>query len=656
VDRPGILATEESAIPEAAATRTPATAINAPGSEKATLGGGTRGMAAVPSLRDMSQADAIAAATSQPHIIPKPEGGYVGAPDWVQSPADIAKMRADFDANVVQGVQGRDWYERARAFNTEVVGDKPIQASNEAEAQARFSPMAEVSSNTSFWLAARNAYESGYPAELIRDRAKAAGYNLSRDQFEAALTRGEVPEGSSLGLKTDPYRMNLDPNIPYAVTGVNDVWHMRAFGYRSPNEAGEMVPFDGTPSSQQHAFTDYETMLAVKRANDAGVGGFRDWTAARLQAAAWVSEKAQGLQQRFNLPWDEAMRRANSTYPDFALKSSVASSPHEQQPGAVTGLTEGNMTKEAFANAASWNDPITGGDRLLRDTGLLTPRSVPMTGAFEPAGGGIEYNPGMVGRSLIDRVPGTRDISPRTEAALTGAEAVRGLTDFQAGQPWHHVDTSAPAGEANSLKVTGPDGRVPTGEEMAALKQIADKEGLTLSNSADGVALLNLKGPEDEGFISGANMGKLLKARLQNEIEKAYPFATIERGKASGNYIDYENTITQALQGQGGATREMVRNLDEMRVQAPRMYEQLTNSPAVADKAAANLVRLRESGQLGVRPDYEEFLRLLVEGRLKGLLERTQSPLGYGGLPAAAGAVGLGAAAAGAGGSNRESP
>ncbi|MFI5269088.1 MAG: hypothetical protein ACHQ7M_17065 [Chloroflexota bacterium] len=67
------------------------------------------------------------------------------------------------------------------------------------------------------------------------------------------------------------------------------------------------------------------------------------------------------------------------------------------------------------------------------------------------------------------------------------------------------------------------------------------------------------------------------------------------------NYADLARELALSVQGQGHATDKVLAELEDMRT-----------------KAQLNLQRLADSGQLGVRPDYEELLRLVAGGVCRG--------------------------------------
>lgn len=331
-------------------------------------------------------------------------------------------------------------------------------------------------------------------------------------------------------------------------------------------------------------------------------------------------------------------------------------SPNEQEPGGVTGLTTGTMDKQGFADAASWRDPVTGRDRLIEDVMGRSGQAVPVTGAYKNAAGEIERNPGMASRYMTERLAGgTGEMDPRLRSVLSTTEATRGLIDFQEAQPWGHMDITAPSQVANSLKITGPGGRPPSPQEMIKLGQIAEDHQMMMSNSPDGVSFLNLSSPGDKGFRSGGAVERELQTGLRKKIDQAFPGSMIDRGKYHGDYIDYKDQIGKDTQGQNIAVKALADRLEEMKTLAPDHYMRLIRSPAVAEKAQANIERLITSGQENVRPDYVRMLNLVSGGRLEAVLKHMLGQ-GSGGLPAVAGTVGPGTAALVGAGSSPGNP
>ena len=375
----------------------------------------------------------------------------------------------------------------------------------------------------------------------------------------------------------------------------------------------------------------------------------------RVQRAMDITENAQVLRQKFNMPWQDALKEAGG---DAMKLRPEAVIPNEQMPGGVTGLNTGNMTGRQFYDAANWKDPVTGGDRLYEAAGLPSRPGPDVMGAYKNDAGVMEHNDATASRTTGTGMSGDPyAFSPRAQSVMNTVETVRPTIDMQEGQGWHSVQTTGVGDAAkNSLKVTGPDGRVPTQAEMAQLADIGDRNGLILANSPDGVVFLNdaTPGPSNRSnWRSGGAMERELQGGLQKEIQNAFPGSKVERGRNIGGYNYIADDINKNVAGQGNATRNMVTALENLRDTNPKAYFNLITSPAVAEKAEANIQRLIQSGQQGARPDYEEFLNLLSAGRLEGLLKRV-GKVGYAGLPAAAAFLGSGGASEDEDGSNRK--
>jgi hypothetical protein len=603
------------------------TAPRAPGRTVADIGGGQRGMMAVPSLRSMAPVDAEAVAATEPHIIDKPGGGYIGAPADVRTPEDIQAMRDRLDTSIDQGAHGRDWYGRVRDWITDITGNQGVRPT--AEGIGVFSPQSDPNTNLQFYLQARNAWERGLPIDKAKTTAQAATYNQGMAASEAATAAGETPPDFRLGKKTAPFAWHMSPDRPYGTTGVNDIWHARSFGYKNPDGS----EFDGSPTEQQHMFMDYETVLAVKRANERASGGYTDWDAASVQAAPWVANKEASLRQRFpNWSDDRVRQTALATYPDYAV-GTTAYMPHEQVPGQSTGLLDllPENQRQAFSEASTWAHPETGRDILTGDMFHQSP-VLPGTGTYTNSAGQLEMNPVQTARPLVDFTANVepREVAPGTQSALTGASAVRGYVDMQEGTPWHFIDTRGAqrTADTNSMRLTG---QRPTVDQMARLQEIADRHGYYVADTGDGVSMINAGNSVSPA--DGIQQKARLKAGLQAEIDQALPGATITPGRASSDYVDLASQLAESVKGQGQATSAVLDQLQDMKAQAPRMYERMLDNPGIAAKAQANLDRLTPEMRTA-RPDYVQALQIISGGNLRGLLERV-AKVGAAGLPAA---------------------
>jgi hypothetical protein len=620
---------------------------------------GERGMNSLPKIREMDPQTALAEVRANPdaHLIPRSDGSLVGAPHWVRTPEDIAKMRADFDAAVARGAQGSDWYDRVHGYIREVSGGDPVKMRALAEEFAVFSAQADPTTNFGFSQQARNAFvrDPENPATKVRTGQQASTFNEARTAQEEFLRRNATPgsdealaPGETIpnmreGKKTGIYRQHMDPTAEKGSTGTNDIWHARVFGFIDPKTG---KPWDKALGEAQHTFLDRETMLAVDRANAAKVGGRDNWTAAEIQAAPWVAAKSESLQSRFKISPEEGFRRATSTYPNVA-PSHTASMPFESVPAQSTGLTTGSLSADEWHGM---NRRVTPGglDPTLDYLGFQQRRVEPATGAWREDGGPIEHNPVDVSRPMIDykTIDKKKQVNPDTLAALESVAAVRGVSDMQAGTPATMWNTQAPA--KARIHPTIDIGRGVTAEEAARLNTIAEEHGMQFANRGEGAGFLNYDNPT---YPTYREVKAALKARLGQQIKEVLPDAKINMADLGNSpYVDYGDRLSYADRGQGRATRYMDEILQRNQAQAPGVYRGLLDDPNEAAHAQANLARLQASGQIGKRPDYELWQKLIAEGRLRSALEWARAN-GYKGLPAVGGGAVVGGGLLGGDGS-----
>lgn len=611
--------------------------------------GGREGTnAGLPSLRAMTVDDAITTAKGEPHLIRNADDtGYVGAPHTVRTPEQLQAARDRFDASVARGGPGSDWYIRVKAYVDEVAGRDPVLARQLAEELALFSAQSDPFTNLGFAQQARmgRVRDPANPPTKVRTGQQAERFNQARSLQEQAIEAGVGYPNMQEGNKTGIFRQHMDPTAPAGTTGTNDIWHARAFGFVDPKTG---KPWDKALSQENHAWLDYETMLAVDRANAKKLGGRSDWTPAEIQAAPWVAEKAASLEKRFKIAADEAFGRASSTYPDYAPHFTMQV-PGEQKPGGNTRLGYGTLSSGEFQEASRRVDP-SGLDPMYRNLGM-SQRGVATdaTGAWREAPSKpVEYNPVDISQPMIDfRGSGNkREINPDTLAGMRASLAIRGANDFQIGSPGTLWDTRAGSNSRTSIKIGL--GRVVTEDEARRLNALGEQHGLVFANTADGAGFLNF------GEENGRKIQKKLDVGLAKAIDDIVPGAKIERADATSpgtqTYVDYGNRMAYRNRGKGQTIRMLDKELQAAEPRAPGMVAGLMDDPNEAVKAQQNLQRLALSGQIGIRPDYERWLRLVSEGRLRAALEQARA-VGYRGLPAVAGGAVLGGGLLGGDGS-----
>jgi hypothetical protein len=638
----------------------------------------------LPNIRNMTIQDAIKTAKSEPHLIQAPESSqsyYVGGPREVQSAEDLARQRAQFDAHVAQDPRGADWYDR---YVREVTGDQPKDnlwmANQEAQWSAGVSPEAELG----FALKENNASLMGMPVKSARPA-----------QHEAHLRAiaANDPSLYQLGAKTGEYahKINPDQPIPPGATGVNDFRYAREWGYTEPGGEAQRNAL----TSAQHSFMDYETALAIDRANQAQVGGRSDWTGEKIQAAPWVRQKANDiLDQRPNLikkytdkgidpetarimAYEDAFDIAKNTITDYFPKH-TAFATHEAMPGADTGHLPGSISasqaereaysadpRSSWANAPGERDAIYGGLRL-GDTGVAA-RVLPttkMTGMYTPPSGITEFNPGEVARPLVSYstdAARSRILSPAEQKMLEAGESVRAYIDAQNAGAAHVVQSGVPAKEATSLSL--PMSRQATPQELKKLSEVGAAHGLPdIVDTGQGLTMTRFY-PEPNKFGKGytapigpTQTGAPLLSdemasykKIAQDILSATPQAgAAKRVKVSGIYQDFVDEWQQG-QGSGAATRKM---LDAVNV-TPEARAAFDNNPYIPQNALSRAERDDQwVKKWGVtRQDIQNARRIIGEG--PGWIGRLEKALKNGAvLPAVAGAAILGGAVAQGNGQN----
>jgi len=621
------------------------------------------GILATPDLRVMKTAEAVAATEGDPHII-SGANGYVGAPAGVSTPEDLAVMRGNFDKDVALGAEGSNWYDRARDFNTLIAGPNPTRQRLAAQEEALFSAQAAPDSNFGTMLNAHNAYEAGKPLDIARTGQQAETYRKGRDAMSPVVgdmghnggpPLDDIMPEISLGPKTGIYGKHLDPTSPFATTGTNDIWHARGFGYT--NTGGEQFSRALTP--QEHRFLDYETMKAVKRANDQQLGGRTNWTAAEIQAAPWVAGKGRALATtKFHskeardaakaagveLPLtDEQMAwgvdQASKTYPDYGDKY-TAFATYETTPGPNTGHLTGITdmpydVREKYAQDPRSTWAKDDRDILYDALGMYQLPTQEALGAFKPAGSTVtEFNPLRVARPLVGMAEG--DLAPASRALMNSAEALRGAVSGQEASAWHKPILNADTSELGSI--SAPTAGKLTEAQYNALTALGAKHGLPDVIDTGQGATLTAFYPNNPP--TGTATGAALKKGLASDIRNILPDSNPARAKVVSDYLDYADEWKKGA-GSGAVTSKMLDYLNDP--EAPSALAKL-DTPEIRAHALGEMQRDAEFAQrtgVPVREDLQNMRRIIAErgvGALRDALSKGEF------LPALAATLGLGAA------------
>ena len=520
-------------------------------------------------------------------------GQYVGAPQGIDSPQKLAAMRANYMKDVNQGIAGRDWYDDASKWISEVAPENRSQAI--ADSIGVSSQGTGVDSNLGFAVKGINQFAAGLPVETGRFPSNQSPL------IQNALAGIQ----QHLGPKRQPFASNLSVewNPSMAQYPVHDIWQGRAFGYKTP----EGKPWDAGFSPQQHAFMDQQMVAIQDQLNNAKAGGFTNWNPLNTQAAAWTGAK---IRSGDLLPSDAAMH-----YGDFSPKYQ-AMATHEQATGAGIGQIENLLSmpyeeRLAFQNAVPWTD-ARGRDMIYGSGGLLVEPSTKAVGAYTPkATGLLEVNPAEVARPLVQQSGGA--IIPSDAQMLNIGESSRAYIDAQNAGAWHKIipDTQTSAAERNSINI--PLDKSPTPEQMSKLSELATQNGMFAVDTGKGVNLINDPYSNIGKSRTGITLSKEIKGNLGTTL-KGVIGDIGQRVKIETGYQDYESLWKDV--GKGKATKQFLDTL--------KTNEQFAQSiePALQQKALANMQRDAEFAKRTggkVRDDIQKAREIFAAKGIAGL-------------------------------------
>lgn len=603
--------------------------------------GARDGILSTPNLRDLTPEEAASIAVKNPHLRQDKSGQYIGGPRGVKSRKQINKMRERFDAEVEKGLIGAQWYSRAREANVRNHSGKERQSLS-AKEQAQMSAQATPDTNMNWAIQLRNDYEAGIPSSQAKTGRQADTYLRARTEGIGQGHNSAERLQDRLGKKTGIYGEHLDPNVPFATTGTNDIWHARGFGYT--NNDGSM--FSRALTAQEHRFLDYETVLAADRANKRKMGGRSDWTAAEIQAAPWVALKGASLAKKHNkgkavksgktpmMSEEEGIAKAGETYPDLEDKYTANVTRESWPSQGMQMFPEWDMSKATAQERADWDAMVPHLDEGGRDPtysetfGLGTRPSQKGIGSFEG-----QNNPVTISRPLVnfEKEDGKTRVGATSRSMMDMESAASGLMDFQDGSAWNKIVTHGDTGKDKS-SVSVNIGRVPNMDEMQALEAIATKYGFSLANANNGASFLDFVG------VGAKTTGERIKKGMKAEIEKVVGGpAKVERGRFEGGYHDLSKELLPENAGKGLATSKTMKAIDDAAQGAPNAKNSLLHSKDQQAKAAASLKRILEMEKTkgNARADVVKLLDILARGGWKGLYNHVQK-VGTQGLPAIA--------------------
>jgi len=219
----------------------------------------------------------------------------------------------------------------------------------------------------------------------------------------------------------------------------------------------------------------------------------------------------------------------------------------------------------------------------------------------------------------------------RSRRTLLRHAGLRGLLDMQEGSAYNAV-----------LPGAGP--RTAYDIQSGALNQTDLQRMLTTANKHDMGILSNTEGgmvmahsdnfnPKSDFVKTSRGMNKTEDA-LRADLREIVGDAPIRRGSWQSKYIDLSEEMAQP--GKGKMTDKVLELVEQVKKDAPDVYEKLLDSRGIQLKAQANLDRYHKwSKKLGEteRADYTKLLNLVGETKLRGLLDHVRK-YGSAGLPA----------------------
>ena len=517
----------------------------------------------------------------------RPDGTYYGGPmhgaTRVDSPAKLEKMRRDYIAQAIEGIEGRDWYLESSQFIDRTAprgrGTRELNANLLAIGSQGRTPSVSLGS-TSEVLSQRAVGDpirgGPYPEKL-------------QSKYDATLA-GTAPRPGEfwLGDKLDPYRQNIQvTRYPqFANRAVHDIWEGRAFGYRhAPTDADPRgLKWSSGFDDAQHKFMDDELEVIIKYMNDNKVGGFDDWNPLNTQAAAW-----RGAQIR-----DPSVKSIGPPGGYSVLSPRYHAYATTEQVPAVIDMVQNplatphiRMEDRLAAERAAYSRGKTaqqigpgGRDLLYEKAGVMQDRTLSSTGSFSPYPGLLEFNPLEVHRPLVYARDGK--LIEQSERLLNTVEGGRAYADVQNAGSWHYLIPQSQTANAlwQRTSVHIPLDRAATEAELKAIHDIADKNGWFVSDTGAGVNLIEdptqtpgwaarltakssltdaEKARLEKWNINGWELqSRLTKGDLGIEIGQIFPDAELTRVKAQSGYIGFD--LTQP--GSGSATQTFLDLMD----------------------------------------------------------------------------------------------
>lgn len=453
-----------------------------------------------------------------------------GAPRWVTGPEQEAESLNGYLDLVFDGMAGREFYNESGEAFLRHAGDSPDRAYRVSRATSITSPSTDVAGNTGHAVKGHNQAVAGMP--------------IKTGMFPTAMSKTikKVYDRTvgNLGPKREPFVRQIAMGGKYADASqmtdraVHDFWEGEAFRYVNP---------DGTPqrkgfSTVEHAWMDKMTDAAIARANETKMGGFDNWDAGSLQAAAWTGAKLRA--------GDIKPGQAARSFADY-LKRYYMQTGREVIPGStadhLVGLKDNPEALDYYVTemGKALYD-AKGRDRIAMDSDMLAGGSFEGPGIFQgeiTPGRQVNQMAGIVGKNT-DTSKGrafekVRRVDPASMALIKANEATYGMLTNQDAIAGTMLDEGALKAERDMFDMALPGGQLQAGAPALS------EEGFRRAIAADRSAII----PQPEG-VRVLNLGQLARegsgrrAKLLNASEGDPMSARMSdvRGRASSTQFD----------------------------------------------------------------------------------------------------------------------
>ena len=421
-------------------------------------------------------------------------GKYRGGPPGINSPQKLAAMQKRLRGHMKRGADHRLWYEKTNDFIKQQTAGRPGRQDQYAATAAITSQGTAVPGNATMAM-------KGYNQAIVGDAINTGRFPQTMGPSIKAVHSGASPP---LGPKREPFYEALN-QLEGRLRQTNDIRQGRAFGYKNADGS----EFSSGLNTAQHRFIDEETAKLVAWANKTKAGGYDDWNADRMQAAIWVSQKAE--QEGTSIA--DAGRMFQDFTPQAVIRTEAAPSASS---GHFKGLLDPN-NRQALEEFSALQDEAMqtplGLDYLTAQSGAMTPPAYAGPGIYEGVsnpGVGIPISVGKLSRQPV-RDPVTSKtveasiMDPASRKAVEANAAMQGLLRAQDTVGYTSIMKAPNAASRNAIEVNL--GQTIKPSQMKALESAINDEfgkGLLIPlHTENGVAIITAGAKELGKLVAG---------------------------------------------------------------------------------------------------------------------------------------------------------